>query len=307
MPAAARDPNVKARMMSAATMPIVSLRRDLVAESWTPRAPPASTWMRALRAGSAAAKTWAASAVVSWPPFTLMSTCATAVLPSALTKVLPAGEKGLITLATWGARPTLPRAATTALLLAGSVSLPRETWKTSGLWPFCCGANSRRSRSDAFWAPVPGSLMSLFVRAPKTSTPVATAATTSTHSVNTTYLRRAQRAPRRWRRLDTATGASPCGHITGATANPPGDRRDPGLCRRQSLVPRVLWPTAPTSHGGRRRPPDHVAPPWPCEVAAPLPEAAALDPLHERPVARPERGSPLITSPCRRHSLPTTR
>ena len=57
MPAATRAPKVNARMMSAATMPIVSLRREWLSEIRLPMPPPASTWMPALRAGSAAAKT----------------------------------------------------------------------------------------------------------------------------------------------------------------------------------------------------------------------------------------------------------
>ena len=63
----------------------------------------------------------------------------------------------------------------TARFCAGSVSLPRFARNTIGLRPFCCGANSRLRRSEAFWAPVPGRRMSLFVRIPKARTPAADA------------------------------------------------------------------------------------------------------------------------------------
>ena len=71
MPAAARHPNVNARMMTAEIRPMASLRRDLVSDKRSPTAPPASTWMPALRAGSAAAKTLFATERVSWPPLTV--------------------------------------------------------------------------------------------------------------------------------------------------------------------------------------------------------------------------------------------
>jgi len=149
MPAAARAPKVNARMIIAATMPISSLRLDLVSDSLTPRTPPASTWMPARRAASAPAITPAASSRVTWPPFTSRSTWATAVLPSALMSISAPREKGLMTLETWAVRAMSPSDTSTARWLAASVSVPREVWKTIALWPFCCGGNSRLRRSEA--------------------------------------------------------------------------------------------------------------------------------------------------------------
>jgi len=197
MPAAAMAPNVKARMTIAATMPIISLRCDFVVDSWAPIAPPASTWMPALRAGSAPASNFAASSGVSWKPFTLRSTWAMAVLPSALMSVSPAREKGLIMLETWAVFAMSRSEVSMDRLSAACVSLPRETWKTMGLSAFWCGGNSWLRRSEACWASVPGRRMSLFVRMPKSSTPAPTSATTSAQSTSTTYLRRTHSAPRR--------------------------------------------------------------------------------------------------------------
>jgi len=120
-----------------------------------------------------------------------------AVLPSALMRVLPAREKGPMTLETWAVWVMSLSEAWTARLLAASVSVPRDAWKTIGLCPFCCGGNSRLRRSEARWASVPGSLMSLFVRAPNTSTPAATAATTNAQTNRARYLRLTHTAPRR--------------------------------------------------------------------------------------------------------------
>ena len=64
-PAATSEPKVKARMMTAATVPISSLPRGLVCEITVPSDPPASTCRPALRAGSAPAITLAATCLVS--------------------------------------------------------------------------------------------------------------------------------------------------------------------------------------------------------------------------------------------------
>ena len=197
MPAAARQPKVNARMMTAEIRPMASLRRDLVSDSRSPTAPPASTWIPALRAGSAAAKTLLATVRVSWPPLTSRSTWATAVVPSALRNDLPAGENGLMTADTLAVRSIAATDASTARFCAGSVSLPLRARKTIGLRPFCCGGNSRLRRSDAFCAPVPGSLMSLLVRIPKASTPATTLAKTSAQISSTRYLRLTHSTPRR--------------------------------------------------------------------------------------------------------------
>ena len=166
MPAAARQPKVNARMMTAEIRPMASLRRDLVSDNRSPMAPPASTWIPALRAGSAAANTMPATPRVSWPPLTSSRTWAAAVLPSALRNDLPAGENGLMTAETLAVRFIAATDASTARFCGASVSLPRDARKTIGLRPFCCGENSRLRRSEAAWAPVPGSLMSLLVRKP---------------------------------------------------------------------------------------------------------------------------------------------
>ena len=85
MPAATSAPKVIARMTMPAARPIISLRRECSSDSRMPSTPPASTWMPASLAGCAAAMTSLASSRVTAPPFTSMSTWATAVFSSSLT------------------------------------------------------------------------------------------------------------------------------------------------------------------------------------------------------------------------------
>ncbi len=121
-----------------AARPMASLRRDFSSDNRTPSTPPASTCTPASRAGCAAARTRAAIARVTAPPSTLSSTCASPVRSSLLSRIpRPPGVYGPTTLSTCGAARILRTDSSTARLTTGSSSVPRATWNTTGLWPFC--------------------------------------------------------------------------------------------------------------------------------------------------------------------------
>ena len=196
MPAATSAPKVMARITTPAARPIISGRRDLSSESLTPRTPPASTWRPASRAGWAAAMTWLASSRVTWPPFTSSRTWTMAVFSSSLMSSDRAPRaNGLVTLVTCGTAFIRRTVASMARLAAGSSSVPAAAWNTTGLWPFCCGGNSLARKSVAAWVSVPGRVMSLDVRAPSSTHPLPTAATTHAHATSTTHQRCAQNEP----------------------------------------------------------------------------------------------------------------
>ena len=140
-----------------------------------PRTPPASTWMPASRAGCAAAMTSLASSRVTSPPFTSMSTWAMAVFSSSLTSSDAgaarerAGHAGDVRRRLHAPHGLLDGAPAPP----GRAACPCAAWKTTGLWPFCCGANSLARKSVAACVSVPGRRMSLEVRAPSTTQPVA--------------------------------------------------------------------------------------------------------------------------------------
>ena len=196
MPAATSAPKVIARITTPAARPIISLRRDLSSESLTPSTPPASTCRPASRAGWAAAMTSLASSRVTRPPSTSISTWAMAVFSSSLMSRSRAPRaNGLVTLVTCGTALIRRTDSWTARLAAGSSSVPSAEWNTTGLWPFCCGGNSLARKSVAAWVSVPGSVMSLDVRAPSSTHPEPTATTTTAHTSSTTHQRRAQKDP----------------------------------------------------------------------------------------------------------------
>ncbi len=196
MPAATSAPNVIARITMPTPRPIISLRRDCSSESLTPSTPPASTWTPAARAGSAAAMTSLASSRVTWPPFTSSSTWAIAVFSSSLiSRSRAPRSNGLVTLVTCRTAFIRRTDSCTARFVAGSVRAPSATLKTTALCPFCCGGNSRARKSVACCVSVPGRRMSLDVRAPSSTHPLATATTTQAQTSSTSQARRAQRAP----------------------------------------------------------------------------------------------------------------
>ena len=196
MPAATSAPKVIARITMPTASPIISLRRDFSSESRMPRTPPASTWRPASRAGWAAAMTWLASSRVTWPPFTSIRTCAMAVFSSSLISMdRTPRANGLVTLLTCGTAFMRRTDSSMARFAAGSSSVPCAAWNTTGLWPFCCGGNSLARKSVAACVSVPGRRMSFEVRAPSSTQPVATTATTHAHTSSTSHARRAQKAP----------------------------------------------------------------------------------------------------------------
>ena len=125
MPAATSVPKVIARITMPAARPIISLRRECSSESRMPSTPPASTWMPASLAGCAAAMTSLARSRVTAPPFTSMSTWATAVFSSSLTSSARAPRaNGLVTLVTCGAASMRRTDSLMARSAAGSSTVP---------------------------------------------------------------------------------------------------------------------------------------------------------------------------------------
>ena len=140
--------------------------------------------------------TWLASSRVTSPPFTSSRTWASAVFSSSLISMDRAPRvNGLVTLLTCGSAFMRRTDSSTARLAAGSCSVPCAAWNTTGLWPFCCGANSLARKSVAACVSVPGRRMSFDVWAPSSTQPVATAATTHAHTSSTSHARRTQKVP----------------------------------------------------------------------------------------------------------------
>ena len=94
---------------------------------------------------------------------------------------------GLVTLLTCGTAFMRRTDSSTARFAAGSSSVPCAAWNTTGLWPFCCGGNSLARKSVAACVSVPGRRMSFEVRAPSSTQPVATTATTHAHTSSTSH------------------------------------------------------------------------------------------------------------------------